>query len=249
MSRYIFALIYFILNLIIFNSTYANYENSLNAYNSKNWKLAYLECNNDNDDKCLNLLGILYLQGYGLTKNFNKAHDYFLKSEEMGNKSATFNLGWMALMGLGETINFDKASLYFNKSLKINQNYTVTKANKQLVEESEKNLIKLSKNSLIAKYSLFYADYLKLKILFNAEINNEKKYINDISSIDMKLKDIESNLLNLNINIDFLKDGVAKDQDIILKLLIIKLKNNYLEFEKEIHKTFLTLNKFVIDYN
>ena len=185
MSRYIFALIIFTLNFSIHNISVANYDLSLKAYNNKKWELAFSECKNMiNDDKCLNLLGILYLNGLGISKDINKSYNLFSQAEKLGNKSAIFNLGWMALMGLGEEVNIDKASAYFKESIKNVNNYNKSIVDEELVKESEENLIKLSKNNIIAKFNVFYADYLKLINLVKYKINIEKQYITDITSID-----------------------------------------------------------------
>jgi len=248
MSRYIFVLIFFALNFFIHNISIANYDLSLKAYNNKKWELAFSECKNMiNDDKCLNLLGILYLNGLGISKDISKSYNLFSQAEKLGNKSAIFNLGWMALMGLGEEVNIDKASAYFKESIKNVNNYNKSIVDEELIKESKENLIKLSKNNIIAKFNVFYADYLKLINLVKYKINIEKQYITDITSIDKKLIIFENKLINLEINIDDLKKHVNKEQNILIKLLILNLSNDYLEFEKVINKTYIDLNRINLE--
>ena len=248
MSRYIFVLIFFALNFFIHNISIANYDLSLKAYNNKKWELAFSECKNMiNDDKCLNLLGILYLNGLGISKDISKSYNLFSQAEKLGNKSAIFNLGWMALMGLGEEVNIDKASAYFKESIKNVNNYNKSIVDEELIKESKENLIKLSKNNIIAKFNVFYADYLKLINLVKYKINIEKQYITDITSIDKKLIIFENKLINLEINIDNLKEHVNKEQNILIKLLILNLSNDYLEFEKVINKTYIDLNRINLE--
>ena len=248
MSRYIFVLIFFALNFFIHNISIANYDLSLKAYNNKKWELAFSECKNMiNDDKCLNLLGILYLNGLGISKDISKSYNLFSQAEKLGNKSAIFNLGWMALMGLGEEVNIDKASAYFKESIKNVNNYNKPIVDEELIKESKENLIKLSKNNIIAKFNVFYADYLKLINLVKYKINIEKQYITDITSIDKKLIIFENKLINLEINIDDLKKHVNKEQNILIKLLILNLSNDYLEFEKVINKTYIDLNRINLE--
>lgn len=248
MSRYIFVLIFFALNFFIHNISIANYDLSLKAYNNKKWELAFSECKNMiNDDKCLNLLGILYLNGLGISKDISKSYNLFSQAEKLGNKSAIFNLGWMALMGLGEEVNIDKASAYFKESIKNVNNYNKSIVDEELIKESKENLIKLSKNNIIAKFNVFYADYLKLINLVKYKINIEKQYITDITSIDKKLIIFENKLINLEINIDDLKEHVNKEQNILIKLLILNLSNDYLEFEKVINKTYIDLNRINLE--
>ena len=248
MSRYIFVLIFFALNFFIHNISIANYDLSLKAYNNKKWELAFSECKNMiNDDKCLNLLAILYLNGFGISKDISKSYNLFSQAEKLGNKSAIFNLGWMALMGLGEEVNIDKASAYFKESIKNVNNYNKPIVDEELIKESKENLIKLSKNNIIAKFNVFYADYLKLINLVKYKINIEKQYITDITSIDKKLIIFENKLINLEINIDALKEHVNKEQNILIKLLILNLSNDYLEFEKVINKTYIDLNRINLE--
>ena len=248
MSRYIFVLIFFALNFFIHNISIANYDLSLKAYNNKKWELAFSECKNMiNDDKCLNLLGILYLNGLGISKDISKSYNLFSQAEKLGNKSAIFNLGWMALMGLGEEVNIDKASAYFKESIKNLNNDNKPIVDEDLIKESKENLIKLSKNNIIAKFNVFYADYLKLINLVKYKINIEKQYITDITSIDKKLIVFENKLINLEINIDDLKEHVNKEQNILIKLLILNLSNDYLEFEKVINKTYIDLNRINLE--
>ena len=248
MSRYIFVLIFFALNFFIHNISIANYDLSLKAYNNKKWELAFSECKNMiNDDKCLNLLGILYLNGFGISKDISKSYNLFSQAEKLGNKSAIFNLGWMALMGLGEEVNIHKASAYFKESIKNVNNYNKPIVDEELIKESKENLIKLSKNNIIAKFNVFYADYLKLINLVKYKINIEKQYITDITSIDKKLILFENKLTNLEINIDNLKEHVNKEQNILIKLLILNLSNDYLEFEKVINKTYIDLNRINLE--
>ena len=248
MSRYIFVLIFFALNFFIHNISIANYDLSLKAYNNKKWELAFSECKNMiNDDKCLNLLGILYLNGLGISKDISKSYNLFSQAEKLGNKSAIFNLGWMALMGLGEEVNIDKASAYFKESIKNVNNHNKPIVDEELIKESKENLIKLSKNNIIAKFNVFYADYLKLINLVKYKINIEKQYITDITSIDKKLIIFENKLINLEINIDDLKEHVNKEQNILIKLLILNLSNDYLEFEKVINKTYIDLNRINLE--
>ena len=248
MSRYIFVLIFFALNFFIHNISIANYDLSLKAYNNKKWELAFSECKNMiNDDKCLNLLGILYLNGLGISKDISKSYNLFSQAEKLGNKSAIFNLGWMALMGLGEEVNIDKASAYFKESIKNLNNDNKPIVDEDLIKESKENLIKLSKNNIIAKFNVFYADYLKLINLVKYKINIEKQYITDITSIDKKLIVFENKLINLEINIDDLKKHVNKEQNILIKLLILNLSNDYLEFEKVINKTYIDLNRINLE--
>ena len=87
----------------------------------------------------------------------------------------------------------------------------------------------------------------KLINLVKYKINIEKQYITNITSIDKKLIIFENKLINLEINIDDLKEHVNKEQNILIKLLILNLSNDYLEFEKVINKTYIDLNRINLE--
>jgi TPR repeat protein len=247
MSRHIFILIIFMTIFLNLSTSNANYDSSLKAYKNNKWELAISECKKlIYNDKCLNLLGIMHLNGYGVIKNSEKAHNYFLQAEKLGNNSAKFNLGWMALKGLGEEVNIDKASEYFKNSFIKTNKYNISNVDEELIKESNKNLVKLNKNNFIAKFNLFYTEYLKLTNLFTSKINLEKEFITDISLIEQKLRVYEKKLISLEVNIYDLKIKVKNDQDLLIKLLILSLENNYIEFEKVINQSYINLNNINI---
>ena len=242
MHRFSIIIVILVLQFIVFKYSIADYSSSLKAYNNNNWKLSISECDKlINNSKCLNILGVIYLNGYGVSKDLDKASILFLQSERLGNKSAKFNLGWMALMGLGEEVNINKASDYFKSSLTETNKYNTPNLDEEIIEQSNKNLIKLSENNFIAKFNSFYAEYLKLTNLISSKLNIEKQYITDITAVEEKLRFFEDKFVNLNVNIIDLKDKVKKDQVLLIKLLILSLNNNYIEFEKVIKQSYVNL--------
>ena len=115
MSSYIFKLILICYVMLFNNFSLANYNDAIDNYNNQKWYEAQKLCASELEDfRCINLLGIIYLNGLGVKIDYTKAKRYFLNAKTLGSKSAEFNLGWMALRGLGEKINLDTASNYFN---------------------------------------------------------------------------------------------------------------------------------------
>ena len=55
------------------------------------------------------------------------------------------------------------------------------------------------------------------------------------------MRSFEDKFVNLNVNIIDLKDKVKKDQELLIKLLILSLNNNYIEFEKVIKQSYTNL--------
>ena len=115
MSSYILKLIFICFLMLFYNYSLANYNDAIDNYNNQKWHKAEKLCTYELEDfRCINLLGVIYLNGLGVEADYSKAKIYFLKAKKLGSKSAEFNLGWMALKGLGEKINLDSASKYFN---------------------------------------------------------------------------------------------------------------------------------------
>ena len=245
MSRFIFyASILF--GLVLFsNNSLANYNEALDSYNNKNWTKTLKTCESSLEDfRCLNLLGIIYLNGLSVDKNYKKAKQYFLDAKDLGSKSAEFNLGWIALKGLGEEINLDAASKYFNN---YNNKKIVVKSSNNIDDASIDNLVKLKKNNLISKYGYFYTNYIKLESLVNSQQNIQNKIITNILPIKNKLKKFESILIENNNNIMSIKDSINKEQEIIIKLLLLDIDNNFEKFEETITQLYSVLQNFNID--
>jgi hypothetical protein len=246
MSSYIFKLI-LICYLILFNNySLANYNNAIDNYNNQKWYEARIQCESELEDfRCINLLGVLYLNGLGVEINYVKAKNNFISAKKLGSRSAVFNLGWMALKGLGEDINLDSASKYFNN---YNSNDISVIKNKDNIKNiSKDNLIKLKKNNLISKYGFFYINYIKLEILFKSKINIEEKIITNIVEIENKLKQFDNILIQNNANITSIRDNILKEQEIIIKLLKIEIDKDLKKFEKTITDVYSVLQNYEIN--
>jgi len=246
MSRYILNLIILIYFIIYTTNSFANYTDAVNYYNNKNWSKALDHCENEIEDlKCLNLLGVMHLNGLGTKIDYIKAKNYFIKAKKLGSKNAEFNLGWIALKGLGEEINLDLASKYFKNSN--SKNKIIAKNLSTLEIESEKNLIKLKKNNLISKYGYFYTNYIKLEKLFNSKLNIDNQIIKNISQIKNKLDLFDTLLIEKDANINIIKNNIYKEQEIIIKLLLIEVNKDLDKFEEAITKLYSVLQNFDIN--
>ena len=246
MSRFIFhaSMIYAL--LLFSNNILANYNDAIDSYNNKNWSKTLKICESNLEDfRCLNLLGVIYLNGLHVEKNYKKAKKYFLDAKDLGSKSAEFNLGWIALRGLGEEINLDTASRFFNKYN--SKNNIVKRANNNIELSNSDDLVKLKKNNLISKYGYFYTNYIKLESLVNSQQNIEKKIIKTILPIKNKVKEFENILIEKNNNIVLIKENINKEQEIIIKLLLLEIDKDYKKFEETITHLYSVLQNFNID--
>jgi len=232
MKNYYYIIV-MLFNFFLFNSfTFANYESAILAYKDKDWNKVKVECKNNDDDRCLNLLGILYLRGLGVEINYKKSMELFLKAERMDNKNAMHNIGIMYMKGFGREQDLELASQYFNK---VYLDKSVYQKNKQNIEaiDSEKTLLKLSSNSILAKYAVFYTNYLKYKVLKESKFNKRYLSSDDINFVENKYIDIKKRLFAIDIKIDQLNSQILDEQKIIIMLYepIIKDIDNYM-FEK-----------------
>ena len=245
MSRFIFYSSIFFGLVLNSNNSLANYNDALDSYNNKNWTKSLMICESNLEDfRCLNLLGVIYLNGLSVDKNYKKAKQYFLDAKDLGSKSAEFNLGWIALKGLGEKINLDAASKYFNN---YNTKKFIVKSSNNSDASFIDNLVKLKKNNLISKYGYFYTNFIKLESLVNSKQNIEKKIITNILPIKNKLKQFENILIENNINIMSIKDSINREQEIIIKLLLLEINNDFEKFEETITQIYSFLQNFNID--
>lgn len=245
MSRFIFYSSIFFGLVLNSNNSLANYNDALDSYNNKNWTKSLMICESNLEDfRCLNLLGVIYLNGLSVDKNYKKAKQYFLDAKDLGSKSAEFNLGWIALKGLGEKINLDAASKYFNN---YNTKKFIVKSSNNSDASFIDNLVKLKKNNLISKYGYFYTNFIKLESLVNSKQNIEKKIITNILPIKNKLKQFENILIENNNNIMSIKDSINREQEIIIKLLLLEINNDFEKFEETITQIYSFLQNFNID--
>jgi len=233
-------------NVFVFNSfTCADYESGILAYKDKDWNLVNLECISNKDNRCFNLLGILYLRGLGVKINYKKSMELFLKAEKMGNKNAMHNIGIMYMKGLGREQDLELASKYFNKAY---LDKSVYQQNKQNIEaiDSEKILLKLSSNSILAKYGVFYANYLKFKVLKESEFN--EKYLSDdnINFVENKYIDITKRLLAIDIKVDQLNAQILDEQKIII-MLYVSIIEDIEDYKFEINKILHFIKTFQFD--
>ena len=234
------TIIVFIIPFLYMNTVYSNYKKALEAFEEKDWVKCIKICSDliENEDKCDNLLGIIYLNGYGKDKDYGKAFFYFSKAAEKGNLIAYRNLSWMYSKGLGVTKNLDEAS----RLLGLSEKKRVVL--KEEIRESplKNNLNEENKN--IAIFRNFFSEYQKFQVLLKFYDINDN-YLNlDIKLIDNKIK-----LLEDNINLEYkeknkLKNDIIDEQKIVLKLFSLSLKNGSVLLEDEIQKIYSKLYKF-----
>jgi len=92
---------------------------ALKAYRSKDYSTAlgiWEQLALQNDDQAMTNLGLMYLKGEGVTKDFQKAQEYFLEGAKLDNDSANYNLALMYQSAIGVPEDIEKALYYFRKA-------------------------------------------------------------------------------------------------------------------------------------
>ncbi|TCM59282.1 TPR repeat protein [Acinetobacter calcoaceticus] len=79
----------------------------------------------NNDAPAINLLGVMYQNGFFYEKNLKKSLELYAKSAKMGNPDAQFNLG--QLLFSGDQVKQDYEKAYYWYRLSADQGYTLAK--------------------------------------------------------------------------------------------------------------------------
>ncbi|MEA2019130.1 MAG: tetratricopeptide repeat protein [Campylobacterota bacterium] len=87
----------FILSLLIASSLYAgSYDNGINAYKKGSYKKAmdsFIIASNNDDNRAMLVIGIMYANGDGITKDPAKSLEWFTKAANANNSHAFSKLG------------------------------------------------------------------------------------------------------------------------------------------------------------
>src|SRR6478735_3921383 len=65
------------------------------------------------DPRCQYSMGVLYENGFGVTKDPQQAAAWYLKAAEQGNSDSQFNLGAMHEHGVGIPVNYVEAAHWY----------------------------------------------------------------------------------------------------------------------------------------
>jgi TPR repeat protein len=102
---------------------FMKHKEALQAYRAKDYDTALNIWNEEvklKNDQAMANLGLMYLKGEGVEKNFNTAREWFEKSSEYGNDSGNYNLALMYQAKIGVEEDQDKAIDYFREAVKKN---------------------------------------------------------------------------------------------------------------------------------
>jgi hypothetical protein len=71
------------------------------------------------DPRCQYSMGVLYENGFGVTKDPQQAAAWYLKAAEQGNSDAQFNLGAMNEHGAGIPVNYVEAARWYRPAAEV----------------------------------------------------------------------------------------------------------------------------------
>jgi len=100
------------------------FEKGVVAYEAGDYQTArqlWLPLAKNNDLAALRNIGHLYRRGLGVTRDAQKAVDYYLRAAELGFAPAQFNLAMMHLSGDGIAANRDEGTIWMQAAA--DQNY------------------------------------------------------------------------------------------------------------------------------
>ena len=93
-------------------SSYADSDSCINTYDNEVYENILIECTtsaNEGDMVSQNILGWVYLNGLGVTKDYSIAFSWITKSAEQGNTWAFGQLGLMYQNGYGVSKDYNQA--------------------------------------------------------------------------------------------------------------------------------------------
>lgn len=98
------------------SSALAGFDEAAAAFGAGNYAKAQEELQPllaNNDSRAQYSMGVLYENGFGVSKDLPRAAAWYLKSAEQGNSDAQYNLGAMHEHGVGIPVNYLEAARWY----------------------------------------------------------------------------------------------------------------------------------------
>jgi TPR repeat protein len=103
-------------------SAWAGFDEAAAAFAAGNYAQAQEQLQPllaNHDPRAQYSMGVLYENGFGVSKNPKEAAAWYLKSAEQGNSDAQFNLGAMHEHGVGIPVNFTEAARWYRPAAEV----------------------------------------------------------------------------------------------------------------------------------
>ncbi len=98
---------------------FAGFDEAAAAFGAGDYAKALVEIRplaEQGDPRSQYAMGVLYENGFAVTKDLAQAAAWYLKAAEQGNSDAQFNLGAMNEHGVGMPVNFPEAARWYRPS-------------------------------------------------------------------------------------------------------------------------------------
>ena len=108
-----------LLSIFISFSSYADFQDGLDAYIKGDYKTAFIEWQplaEQGHASAQGILGLMYANGEGVLKDDKEAVKWYRKAAEQGHAKAQYNLGVMYINGDGVLKDLSKAKYWTKKS-------------------------------------------------------------------------------------------------------------------------------------
>lgn len=95
---------------------YADFNDGMQAMQSKNYTDAYKYFIRDGSADSMNALGVIYNEGYGVARDYKEAANWYAKAAAKGHSFAQSNLGALYEQGLGVKQDINEAAKLYRKA-------------------------------------------------------------------------------------------------------------------------------------
>ena len=119
-----FPLLAFAIALVLATPAYADFAAGKNAYDTKKWEHAIINLRplaESGDARAMVLLGNMYAQGYGVTKDDSEAYKLYRRAALAGNNEAMVVTAAMLQQGLGVPTDVATAVQWYKRAAQTGQ--------------------------------------------------------------------------------------------------------------------------------
>lgn len=116
MTYHLLSLALSVLLVLASPATFAGFDEANAAFEAGDYTRAQAELKpllEQHDPRAQYAMGVLYENGFGVSKDLSQAAAWYLKAAEQGNSDAQYNLGAMNEHGVGMPVNYLEAARWY----------------------------------------------------------------------------------------------------------------------------------------
>ncbi len=190
---------------------FMRHKEALAAYKSRDFETAlsiWEEEAKIKNDRAMANLGLMYLKGEGVQKDYTKAKEWFEEASKYDNDSANFNLALMYQTKIGVEEDLDKAIDYFRRAVAKNHTQACFRLALLLLQDRTKlDLVKEGFDCMLKAAQNGHA-------MANVQLTGMDKPLNDVCELntDFRAQTKEKQLEIINDALDrFIRPILLKD--------------------------------------